>query len=309
MQRRDNPSLTAITPQHIIRALPSKSCDDMIRTVKEYFLRRNDSERNMIGRMAALAPVAVASITLLTLPAARAEGFKLPPTMAFTAYDTGTAGFNISVAVGKMMKDKYSTDVRVLPAGNDVARLAPVRAGRAMVSAMGSGSFFAQEGVFEFGAREWGPQPLQLILSSTDCNGQSLGVARDTGITEIKQLQGKRVGFVVGSPALNQNALAVLAFAGLTQKDVKIVEFASYGAIRLRHDDYRACARTGKLAARHHLAATSAQGRGRLGPRPESRRVLHQTGSNLRRRDLARKAGRNGHLPLSEFRHLRFEIE
>jgi len=75
----------------------------------------------MIGRLAALAPVAVASITLLTLPAARAEGFKLPPTMAFTAYDTGTAGFNISVAVGKMMKDKYSTDVRVLPAGNDVA--------------------------------------------------------------------------------------------------------------------------------------------------------------------------------------------
>jgi TRAP transporter TAXI family solute receptor len=130
-----------------------------------------------------------------------------------------------------MMKDKYATDVRVLPAGNDVARLAPVRAGRAMVSAMGSGSFFAQEGVFEFGAREWGPQPLQLLLSSTDCNGQSLGVARDTGITEIKQLQGKRVGFVVGSPALNQNALAVLAFAGLTQKDVKIVEFASYGAM------------------------------------------------------------------------------
>jgi TRAP transporter TAXI family solute receptor len=131
----------------------------------------------------------------------------------------------------RQVKDKYSTDVRVLPAGNDVARLAPVRAGRAMVSAMGSGSFFAQEGVFEFGAREWGPQPLQLILSSTDCNGQSLGVARDTGITEIKQLQGKRVGFVVGSPALNQNALAVLAFAGLTQKDVKIVEFASYGAM------------------------------------------------------------------------------
>ena len=151
--------------------------------------------------------------------------------MTFTAYDTGTAGFNIAVAVGKMMKDKYGTDVRVLPAGNDVARLAPLRAGRAVSSAMGSGTYFAQEGVFEFGAREWGPQPLQVILSSTDCNGQSLGVARDTGITEIKQLQGKRVGFVVGSPALNQNALAVLAFAGLTQKDVKIVEFASYGAM------------------------------------------------------------------------------
>jgi TRAP transporter TAXI family solute receptor len=185
----------------------------------------------MIHRMMALAPVTFASIALLASPAAFAEDVKLPPTMTFTAYDTGTAGFNIAVAVGKMMKDKYSTDVRVLPAGNDVARLAPLRANRAAASAMGSGTYFAQEGVFEFGAKEWGPQPLQLVLSSVDCNAGSLGVARDTGVTEIKQLKGKRVGFVVGSPALNQNALAILAFGDLKQSDVKTVEFASYGAM------------------------------------------------------------------------------
>jgi TRAP transporter TAXI family solute receptor len=182
----------------------------------------------MFHRISALAPVAAlaASVTM-----ASAQGVKLPPTLTFTAYDTGTAGFNIAVAVGKMMKDKYSTDVRVLPAGNDVARLAPLRAGRAVSSAMGSGTYFAQEGVFEFGAKEWGPQPLQLVLSSVDCNAGSLGVARDTGVTEIKQLRGKRVGFVVGSPALNQNALAILAFGDLKQSDVKVVEFSSYGAM------------------------------------------------------------------------------
>jgi TRAP transporter TAXI family solute receptor len=185
----------------------------------------------MIHRLVALAPVVLASVSLLTSSAARAEDVKLPPTMTFTAYDTGTAGFNIAVAVGKMMKDKYGTDLRVLPAGNDVARLAPLRAGRAMSSAMGSGTYFAQEGVFEFGAKEWGPQALQLVLSSVDCNAGSLGVARDTGVTEIKQLRGKRVGFVVGSPALNQNSLAILAFGGLKQSDVKIVEFSSYGAM------------------------------------------------------------------------------
>ena len=185
----------------------------------------------MIHRTITLASIAVASASLLTLPAARAQDIKLPPTMTFTAYDTGTAGFNIAVAVGKMMKDKYGTDVRVLPAGNDVARLAPLRAGRAVVSAMGSGTYFAQEGVFEFGAKEWGPQPLQLVLSSVDCNAASLGVARDTGVTEIKQLKGKRVGFVVGSPALNQNSLAILAFGDLKQSDVKAVEFSSYGAM------------------------------------------------------------------------------
>ncbi|MEA2837119.1 MAG: hypothetical protein QOD89_1669 [Bradyrhizobium sp.] len=185
----------------------------------------------MFQRTIALASIAVASVALLTLPVAHAQDVKLPPTMTFTAYDTGTAGFNIAVAVGKMMKDRYGTDVRVLPAGNDVARLAPLRAGRAVVSAMGSGTYFAQEGVFEFGAREWGPQPLQLVLSSVDCNAASLGVARDTGVSEIKQLKGKRVGFVVGSPALNQNSLAILAFGDLKQSDVKAVEFSSYGAM------------------------------------------------------------------------------
>jgi TRAP transporter TAXI family solute receptor len=185
----------------------------------------------MIHRLIALAPVAFAGISLLALPAARAEDVKLPPTMTFTAYDTGTAGFNIAVAVGKVMKDKYGSDLRVLPAGNDVARLSPLRAGRAMASAMGSGTYFAQEGVFEFGAKEWGPQALQLVLSSVDCNAATLGVAKDTGVKEIKDLKGKRVGFVVGSPALNQNSLAILAFGGLKQSDIKSVEFSSYGAM------------------------------------------------------------------------------
>jgi TRAP transporter TAXI family solute receptor len=183
----------------------------------------------MVRRMLALSPAVLATLSFIA--PALADDIKLPPTMAMTAYDTGTAGFNITVGVGKMMKDKYGTDVRVLPAGNDVARLAPLRARRAVASAMGSGVYFAQEGVFEFGAREWGPQPLQMMLSSVDCNCGALGVAADTGVKVLGDLKGKRVGFVVGSPALNQNSLAALAFAGLTQSDVKIVEFASYGAM------------------------------------------------------------------------------
>jgi TRAP transporter TAXI family solute receptor len=183
----------------------------------------------LLKRAAILA--AAACTTLGAVAGVAAQDLKLPATITFTAYDTGTHGFNVTVAVGKMFKDKYGTDVRVLPAGNDVARLAPLRAGRAHVSAMGAGVYFAQEGVFEFAARDWGPQPLSLTLTALDCNGASLGVAADTGVKEVKDLKGKRVGFVVGSPALNQNALAVLAFAGLTRDDVKIVEFASYGAM------------------------------------------------------------------------------
>jgi len=161
---------------------------------------------------------------------ALAADVKLPPTITMTAYDTGSSGFNIAVAVGKGLKDKYGSEVRVLPAGNDVARLGPLKANRAQASAMGVGSFYAQEGVFEFATRSWGPQSLMLLLSTIDCNGANIGIAKDIGVTEVKNLKGKRVGFVVGSPALNQNTLAFLAFGGLTKDDVKIVEFSSFGA-------------------------------------------------------------------------------
>jgi TRAP transporter TAXI family solute receptor len=179
----------------------------------------------------ALSLAVLAGAPLAAAPAAVAQDVKLPPTLTFTAYDTGTSGFNIAVAVGKTFKDRYNADLRVLPAGNDTARLTPVRSGRAQASAMGIGGYFAQEGVLEFAVREWGPQAVQVLLSSVDCNGINLGVAKDVGARQIRDLKGKRIGFVVGSPSLNQNALATLAFGGLTRSDVKIVEFSSFGAM------------------------------------------------------------------------------
>ena len=79
----------------------------------------------MLNSIMKLAAVALAG-TALAASTAQAQ-VKLPPSVTMTAYDTGTSGFNITVAVGKMFKDKYGTDARVLPAGNDVARLQPLR--------------------------------------------------------------------------------------------------------------------------------------------------------------------------------------
>ena len=185
----------------------------------------------MIHRLKALAPIALAGISLLTSPA-YSEDVKLPPTMVVTAYDTGTAGFNIAVGVGKMMKDKYGTDVRVLPAGNDVARLAPLRAKRAAMSAMGSGTLFRPGRRVRIRHQGMGSATpaTRAVLGRLQRRLRSAS-PRIRGVTEIKQLKGKRVGFVVGSPALNQNALAILAFGDLKQSDVKIVEFSSYGAM------------------------------------------------------------------------------
>ena len=180
--------------------------------------------RRVTAVMAAIAAAIVCG-------SASAQEIKLPGTLTMTAYDTGTSGFNIAVAVGKVLKEKHQSDLRILPAGNDIARLTPIKVGRAQASAMGIGGYFASEGVFEFAIKEWGPQPLRLMLSAASCNGITLNVAKDTGVKEVKDLKGKRVGMVVGSPALNQNALAILAFGGLTRSDIKPVEFSSFGAM------------------------------------------------------------------------------
>lgn len=169
--------------------------------------------------------------TVATLLAGSAAAQSVPKEMSWTAYDTGSSGFNIAVAIGQQLKQVHGSDVRILPSGNDTGRLAPLKANRAVVSQMGIGSYFAQEGVFEFGTRSWGPQPIRLMMAATACNGLGLAVAKDTGAKEVKDLKGKRLGVVVGSPALTQGAIALLAFAGLGEKDVTTVQFSSNNAM------------------------------------------------------------------------------
>jgi TRAP transporter TAXI family solute receptor len=180
------------------------------------------------------ARVSAAVAAFVCLAGLSAPGYgqgKLPSEMAWTAYDTGSSGFNIAVAVGQQLKQKYGSDLRLLPSGNDTGRLAPVRAKRAIASQMGIGTYFAQEGMFEFGQKAWGPQPTRLIMTATSCNGLGLAVAKDLGVKTPADLKGKRLGIVVGSPALTQGAIALLAFANLGPDDVKTVEFSSNNAM------------------------------------------------------------------------------
>ena len=239
--------------------------------------------------------IAVSTATLCAPGALIAQDVKLPPTLTFTAYDTGSSGFNIAVAVGKSLKDKNGSDVRVLPAGNDVARLNPLRTDRAQASAMGIGGYFAQESVFEFAVKDWGPQQLRLILSATDCNAISLGVAKDTGVKEIKDLRGKRVGMVVGSPALNQNAFAVLAYRQPDPKRRKARRVLQlrrhvegHGQQRDRRGDRLQHFRAGQggrdLTARYHLPAHAGGRQGGMGAPAQDRPLLPEAQSDVRRR-------------------------
>lgn len=161
-----------------------------------------------------------------------AADLELPRQMSWTAYDTGSAGFNQTVAIGGAMQNATGTRLRVLPGKNDISRTEPLRQRRVEFSATGvGGSFMAQEGAFEFGAENWGPQPVRVLLANTGgAVGLSVGVADDLGIETYSDLKGKRVAWIAGAPALNLNMEAYLAYGGLGWDDVEVVEFGGYGA-------------------------------------------------------------------------------
>lgn len=177
----------------------------------------------ILGAAATLAPGT-------TLAQAKKSDIKLPNTLVWTAYDVGSSGYAQAVGIGSTMKNQAGTNLRVLPGKNDVSRLAPLREGTAQFSATGSDNIYSQEAVFTFGEKEWGPQPIRLVmLNYADGAAVALATAADANIKTLKDVKGKRVAWVRGAPALNQAVTSMLAFANLTWDDVVKVEFGGHG--------------------------------------------------------------------------------
>jgi TRAP transporter TAXI family solute receptor len=174
--------------------------------------------------------LALGGVLALGQPAS-AQDIKLPGTLAWTAYDVGSGGYNQAVAIGNALKNKANVNLRVLPGKNDVSRNLPLREDKVHFSANGvGGSYLAQEGLDDFGAKDWGPQRLRMLLLNNSDQLLTITTAKDAGIKTMADLKGKRVAWVVGAPSLNQNITALLAFGNLTWADVQKVEFGGFGA-------------------------------------------------------------------------------
>jgi hypothetical protein len=103
---------------------------------------------------------------------AQSEQLQLPRQMAWTAYNLGSTGYNQAVAIGAMLREKYNVTLRVIPGQNDVSRLLPLKMGRVDFTANGVATYLAQEGMFQFASKEWGPQPLRLLMTSNGLSNQ-----------------------------------------------------------------------------------------------------------------------------------------
>jgi uncharacterized protein len=183
-----------------------------------------------IGSRLVKLAITAAAAAALHAPATAAD-IKLPETLAWTAYDVGSGGYNQSVAIGNSLKNRLKVSLRVLPGKNDISRNLPLREKKVHFSANGvGGTYLAQEGLYEFGAKDWGPQRLRLLMLNNADALLTIVTAKDANIKTIYDIKGKRVAWVAGAPSLNQNITAMLAFANLTWNDVTKVEFGGFGA-------------------------------------------------------------------------------
>src|SRR3970282_286447 len=118
------------------------------------------------------------------LPLADAQtGFRMPRALVGTAYDVGSAGYSQAASIGHVMQQKEGITLRVIPAGNDVARLIPLVKRTAHFGAFGNAFFLSQEGVMDFATPEWGPQSVRILGAAwAPFNTGAASCAGDAGV-------------------------------------------------------------------------------------------------------------------------------
>lgn len=155
---------------------------------------------------------------------------KLPETSVWTAYDLGSSGYAEASGIADAIMKKQPIRVRIVPSGTSIGRLLPLKQGKASYGFLANELYFASEGTFDFSSPSWGPQDVRVVLARPASN--AMATAADIGVKELKDLKGKRIGYVKGNPSVNVKTDAYLAFAGLTRADVDVVWFGSYNAMK-----------------------------------------------------------------------------
>ena len=169
---------------------------------------------------------AAISLAFAATGARAADG--VPDTMIWSTYDLGSTGYVEASAIADALGKKHATRVRLQPSGTSIGRLLPLKTKRVNYAWLANELYFAAEGLYEFGAADWGPQDLRVMLGRG--NGFSVVVTKVSGIKSVEDLKGKRLAYVAANTSVNIKLDGIFAFAGLKLADMQIVPFASYGA-------------------------------------------------------------------------------
>lgn len=168
------------------------------------------------------------AVTCLLTGTAQAADFELPEEVSWATYSS--VAYEQAVAIGNALRDAARVILSIRPRDSDLSILELLRRGDVAFEATAvGGSVEAQEGAFQFASKDWGPQPVRLVLANTDEPiNYEIAVAGDLGVETFADLEGKRVAWYVNFPIVNVNTEAFLAYAGLTWDDVERVDVEGF---------------------------------------------------------------------------------
>ena len=152
----------------------------------------------------------------------------LPSTMVWSVYDVGSTGYVEASAIADAMGRAFGTRVRLQPSGTSIGRILPLKQRRVTHAWLANELYFAVEGLYEYGAPDWGPQDFRALMGRKNAFG--VAATKESGITRPEHMRGKRLAWVPANSSVNIKMEPILAFGGLTLNDVQLVQFPSYAA-------------------------------------------------------------------------------
>ena len=177
-----------------------------------------------------LTGLSLVAVAATAAPALAADAGAKPKMISVATFGVGASGYAELSAVNEAIFKKFGVKIRNVPIGNSVARAIATKSGTTQLWQSCSAYYPAAEGIDDFATREWGPQPLRVFYMSNRAANYSPAATKQSGIKTMAEVKGKRVAWIIGNPAINMQTEAYLAFANLTTKDVKLVEFPGYTA-------------------------------------------------------------------------------
>lgn len=149
-----------------------------------------------------------------------AAGTASAQTFGFATLQPGSLNHTSAAAIAKVLKEKAGMNVLVQPTSGDTAILPMVNRGEAE---FGNGNIFEMHNAYE-GAMPGGKMTNLRIIGVMHTLRTGFWVRKDSGMTTVADLRGKRVGWGFSAmPTIGVLGHAMIAAGGLTEKDIKPV--------------------------------------------------------------------------------------
>ena len=173
--------------------------------------------------------VVLACVLGLAVTTTDARGASKIKETSMTSYGVGSQAYIFSAGIAEAVENLTGVKTRAIPAGNDVGRVLPLKGGEVDFSIFTGGTgWIVSHGAFDFATEQWGPQPIRMAWRGGNVIVGCYTRA-NSGLKTLSDLKGKRMAQVIGSPTINKNVEAFLAFADISLKDCDVKRFPSHG--------------------------------------------------------------------------------